>query len=209
MEGPMKLYGFPASPRTHKVMVTAAQLGIPLDLLTVNLMAGEAKRPEFLALNPNGRVPVLVDGDFVLWESTAIMQYLASLSPSPLFPEDARARADIARWQCWDLAHWEPSCATMIFENMLKPLVGAGAPNEAALETAAANFHRDAKVLEARLGAQDWLVGDGLTLADLSVGAALRYAVQARMPWDAYGAIKDWYGRLAALPAWQATLVAL
>src|SRR5688500_2546204 len=103
---PMKLYGFPASDNTWKVRAFAAQLGQGLAFEFVDLTKGQSRTPEFLALNPPGRTPVLVDGDFALWESNAIMQYLASQKPNSLWPDDVRVRADIMRWMSWQLAHW-------------------------------------------------------------------------------------------------------
>ena len=94
----MRLYGFSASPRTWKVRAVAAQLDIPLEYVQLDAFRGENRTPQYLALNPTGRTPTLVDGDFVLWESDAIMQYLASKTPNTLWPDDARTRADIMRW---------------------------------------------------------------------------------------------------------------
>ena len=96
----MKLYMNPTSPNVRRVRLTAAVLGLQLEEKNLDLAKGEQKRPEFLAFNPNGAVPTLVDGDFVLTESRAIMQYLASRKPeSGLLPHDERARADVTRWQ--------------------------------------------------------------------------------------------------------------
>src|SRR5262245_20883104 len=100
----MKLYGFPPSPNTWKVRAVAAHLGIPLELALVDLT--KPRTPDYLALNPTGRAPTLVDGDFILSESNAIIQYLAGRPASTLWPDDARTRVDIMRWQCWQLAHW-------------------------------------------------------------------------------------------------------
>ena len=73
----MKLYGFPPSPNTWQVRALAAYLGVPLEFESVDLPKGGSRTPAFLAINPTGRTPVLVDGDFKLWETTAIMQYVA------------------------------------------------------------------------------------------------------------------------------------
>ena len=80
----MKLYGFPASPNTWKVRALAAYLKMPLDFEFVDLTKGAQYAPAYLALNPTGRTPTLTDGDFTLWESNAILQYLASKAATPL-----------------------------------------------------------------------------------------------------------------------------
>ena len=102
----MKLYGFPPSPNTWQVRALADYLGVPLEFEFVDLTKGGSRTPAFLAINPTGRTPALVDGDFKLWETLAIMQYVASKKPNALWPNDARIRADITRWQSWNLAHW-------------------------------------------------------------------------------------------------------
>src|SRR5690348_9558183 len=146
---PMKLYGFPASPNTWKVRAVAKHLGIPLEEEFVDLTKGASHTPDYLALNPTGRTPALVDGDFVLWESTAIMQYIASVKPNTLWPEGARLRADIVRWQSWELVHWSgQACQPLTVENLVKQLVNLGAPNQAIVDAALASFHREAKVLD-------------------------------------------------------------
>src|SRR3712207_1874743 len=98
----MKLYTHPLSPACRKVLVAAAILGVPLELEVVNAQASEHRSPAYMRLNPNALFPTLEDGDFVLWESNAILQYIASKTPgNALWPEDARVRADVARWQFW------------------------------------------------------------------------------------------------------------
>ena len=102
----MKLYGFPPSPNTWQVRALASYLGVPLEFEFVDLSKGGSQTPAFLAINPTGRTPALVDGDFKLWETMAIMQYTAGKKPNALWPNDSRMRADITRWQSWTLAHW-------------------------------------------------------------------------------------------------------
>jgi len=109
----MKLYGFPPSPNTWKVRAVAAHVSVPLELALVDLSKGQQRTPEYLALNPTGRTPTLVDGDLVLWESTAIMHYLANQKPNSLWPSNPRARADIMRWQSWQLQHWSKEGASL------------------------------------------------------------------------------------------------
>jgi glutathione S-transferase len=202
----MKLYYHPASPFARKVLIVAATLGIELETQVVNLFAGEGQTPEFLLLNPLGKVPTLVDGDFTLWESNAIVQYLAALAPDAgLVPEDARGRADILRWQFWETSNWAPTCAVYVYENVLKPMLGRGEPDAAELAKAEEKFHRFAKALDAHLSGRPWLVGDALSLADLSLAPILMYAEPGKYPLADYPHIQAWFGKIQQLPAWIAT----
>jgi glutathione S-transferase len=201
----MKLHGFPISPNTRKVRAVAMHLGIPLEFELIDLQKPAPRSPEYLALNPTGRTPTLVDGDFVLWESTAIMQYLADQKPGPLWPADSRTRADIVRWQSWQIAHWSEGCVGLTVQNVVKKLVGGGDPDPALVKRAEEAFHRDARVLDAHLARRSFLVGNGFTLADISVGAYLAFAGPAKIPLGGYGNIVAWLERLDAIPAWQET----
>jgi glutathione S-transferase len=202
----MKLYGFPPSPNTWKVRAVAAHLGVPLELEFVDLTKGGSNTPDYLALNPTGRTPMLVDGDFKLWESTAIMQYIASRRPNALWPDEARARADIMRWQSWQLAHWsKEGCEPLLFQRLVKKILNLGPPDEAAVAKGLEAFHKEAKVLDAHLTKQPYLVGKNLSLADFSVAAPLFYADRADLPVAPYAHIKDWFARVSALPAWRET----
>jgi glutathione S-transferase len=200
----MKLYAFPPSPNTWKVRAVAAQLGIPLELEFVDLT--KPRTADYLALNPTGRAPTLVDGDFVLWESNAIMQYLASRTSNTLWPNDARTRADIMRWQSWQLAHWsKEGCEPLIFQRLVKKIVGLGAPDEAVVAKGIEAFNREARVLDAHLSKHSYLVGNAVTLADFSVAAPLFYTKEAELPVAPYARMQDWFARVSALPAWRDT----
>jgi glutathione S-transferase len=203
----IELYVFPPSPRAFKVMAVANHLGLDCELRLVDLRKGDQKGPQYAALNPNMRMPTLKDGDFVLWESNAIAQYLAGRKPqSGLLPRDERARLDVIRWQFWELAHWDPACAVFAFEYVVKPrLLGIDEPDTAAVGKATENFHRAAKVLDGQLKGRRFVTGEALTLADFSLGSAMILAEMARYPVEPYGEIKRWYAGLSALPAWQKT----
>jgi len=202
----MKLYGFPPSPNTWKVRAVAAHLGLPLELQLVDLTKGEQRTPSYLALNPTGRAPTLVDGDFVLGESTAIIHYLANQKPNTLWPNDARSRADILRWECWQLAHWGgESCQPLIFQNLVKKILNMGAADPAAVEKGNECFNREARMLDDHLAKQPYLVGSAVTIADFSVAAPLFYAKEAELPIAPYAHLRDWFARVSALPAWKET----
>jgi glutathione S-transferase len=200
----MKLYGFPPSPNTWKVRAVADHLGIPLELEFVDLT--KPRTASYLTINRSGRTPTLADGDFILPESDAIMQYLAGQKPGPLWPNDARVRADISRWLCWQLAHWgKDACEPLIANRLVKKLLNLGPPDEAAVARGTEAFNREAKMLDSHLAKQPYLVSTGLTIADFAVAAPLFYAKEAELPLDPYAHIQEWFGRVSALPAWRNT----
>jgi glutathione S-transferase len=200
----MKLYGFPPSPNTWKVRAAAAHIGVPLDVEFVDLTKGAQRSPAYLALNPSGRTPTLVDGDFTLWESDAILQYVGSKKPNALWPDDVRKRADITHWMCWQLAHFGGgACQPLTFQRLVKKILNLGPPDAAAVAAALDAFDRDASLLEAHLTKQQYLVGNALTLADFSVAANLCYAAQTEMPLGRYPHVQAWYERVSSLPAWR------
>jgi glutathione S-transferase len=202
----MKLYGFPPSPNTWKVRVFAHHIGVPLELEIVDLTKGQQRAQEYLALNPCGRAPVLVDNDFKLWESNAMLQYIGSKANTPLWPDDPRTRADIMRWQSWQLGHWDAGVVPMLLENLVKPqILKAGDPDPAVLAQATETFHKEAAVLNEHLAGRSYLVNDTLTLADFAVAAPLFYAEPAKMPLETYSNIKRWFGKVSSLPAWKVT----
>src|SRR5262245_27915429 len=170
----IKLHVFPPSPRAFKVISVATHLELPFEKVFVDLSKGMHRRPEYAALNPNMKMPVLEEDGFVLWGSNAILQYLAAKKPeSGLLPTDPQARADVNRWQCWDLSTWDPACATLIFERVVKPALFGGTSDAARIATGTEQFHRMAPVLEAHLKGRRYVSGNALTVADFSLGAAL------------------------------------
>src|SRR5262249_21598324 len=201
----MKLYGFPPSPNTWKVRAVAAHIGLPLELELVDLSKGQQRTPEYLALNPTGRTPTLVDGDLVLWESTAIMHYLANQKPNSLWPSNPHARADIMRWQSWQLQHWSEACVPLTFQRLVKKIMNLGPPDALVVDKATECFHREARMLDTHLSKQPYLTGSDLTLADISVAASIAYSKEAAMPLEPYQHIRDWFARVSALPAWRQT----
>jgi glutathione S-transferase len=166
----------------------------------------DLKKPEYLALNPNGKVPTLVDGDFTLFESRAMMQYLASKKPgNSLWPSDPQKQADIARWQFWESAHLSAGTGPFAFEKLFKKIFMKQDADPVALAAAEKTFHQFAPVLNAHLETRTFVVGDDVTLADFSIGGCFSFAEPAGLPWDGYTHIKAWWGRLNEIPAWKNT----
>ncbi len=197
----MKLYFHPISDNCRRVLATLHHVGrTDIELEVIDLMKGAHKAPEYLALNPNGKVPTLVDGETVLWESNAIMQYISS--DSGLWPPN-RSRYDIARWQMWGLSHWAPPIAKVVGERLIKPALRGGEPDEAVVEAALVDFARFAAVLDGHLEGRDWLVGEDLSLADFSIAANLGFAGPAGLELASYPNIARWYASIEALDAWK------
>jgi glutathione S-transferase len=204
----IELYAMPASPRAFKAIAVAHHLGIEFTLHAINMLKGDHKTPEYTALNPNQMMPTLKDGDYLLWESNAIMQYLAGRKPqSGLLPTDERGRLDVTRWQFWDLAHWDPPVETLLLENFVKPnFMGITEYDAAGVAKATERFNRAAAVLDGQLKGKTYVTGDTLTLADFALGAPLHYATQGRFPLEPYGEIRRWHASLMGLPAWQTAI---
>jgi len=202
----MKLYYNPLSPNVRRARLTVAVLGIDVEEKLLDFSKGEHKSPEYLALNPNGAVPTLVDGNFVLTESRAIMQYLATKKPeSGLLPRDEQSRADVSRWQFWDAAHFSPQLGTLAFEKIIKGMMGMGEPDATKIQEALTNFRRFASVLEQRLNGKMFVVGNALTIADLTLAASLMYAAQTEAPVSEFPNLQSWFSRITALDGWKKT----
>ena len=203
----MRLHVFPPSPNAIKVLFAARHLGLSPEIQLVDLFAGGNQTAEFATLNPNRKMPVLEDEGFVLWESNAILQYLAAKEPeSGLWPADPRDQADVSRWQFWQTAHWGPACGTLVFERVVKRLTRQGEPDAGEIERGEREFHRFAEVLNAHLADRKWVAADRLTVADVSIGAWMPVAGPAAYPLERYPRITGWYAGLQALPAWKESL---
>ncbi len=197
----MKLY-YADLLNPRKACALARYLKSPVEFVYVAVEKGEQKRPAFLAINPNGKVPALADGDRSVWESNAIMCYLAEKAGSDMWPHDER-QIDIVRWFSWDANHFSRHGGALYFEYLIKSRFGVGAPDPAAVEEALGEFRKSARVLDDHLRDRKYLVGERLSVADFAVAAALPYAEQARIPLAEFPNIQRWYDRLNELEAWR------
>lgn len=201
----MRLYHNHLSSNGRRVLMVAEQLGLPLDIVNVDLMS-ESDRARLHEVNPNGKLPVLEDGDFLLWESCAIMQYLADRTlGQTLYPDNIMVRADINRWMLWSCQHFASAISLISFENIWKGLIGQGGPDAAVLQKAEAQLAQFTTVLDDHLAERQWLVGDQLSLADFAVAPALMYTEQAKLPVTQYRHLMAWYERVRGLDAWKNT----
>jgi glutathione S-transferase len=203
----MRLYYHPLSSNSRRVLLTAVQLGMPLQLVVVDLLSGEHKTSRYLRINPNGKVPLLDDDGFHLWESHAIMQYLAdACNGEMLYPHDIQARADINRWLFWSAYHYTPAVGLISRERVSKSMVGgSGGPDPAEIARGEALLTAAVDVLDRHLADKQWIAQDRLTLADLAIAAPLMHTAAAQLPVTEYRHLQAWFAQVTALDAWQKT----
>jgi glutathione S-transferase len=191
----MKLHDFAFSPNCRKVRAVAYELGIRFDHVPVDLLHGGSRTPAFLALNPNGRVPVLEDGDLILWESTAIMHHLAR--GSALVPTAPRPASEMHRWIAWQLAHLGPAMSKVAFERIVKPLLKLGEPDRARIAEGTAEFDGLTAILDGALGDREYVAGP-LSLADFALAAHFSLAGAAGLDVARHRRVDSWLARVCA-----------
>jgi glutathione S-transferase len=202
----MKLHTFVGSPNGRKVEAVIKHLGLTVEIEHHDFLGGGLRAPDYVALNPNAKVPTLVDGDFTLWESTAITQYLADKAGSDaLFPRDPRRRADVVRWQCWELAHFNRAYGTLAFEAVAKPRLGLGPANDGLVDVARSDLARFAPVLEGHLADRRYLVGEGITIADYAMICLESYQLAVPFDWAPFPRLNAYLDRMRRVDAWVLT----
>ena len=201
----MRIYYHPLSSNSRRVVLTAIHLNVDIELVVVDLLKGEHKTPGYLRRNPNGRVPLLDDDGFTLWESHAIMQYLADGTPGQdLYPLDVKARADVNRWLFWSAYHFTPAVGFISRERVSKKMVGgAGGPDPIEIARGEALLTAAAQVLDDHLVRNAWIAQDKLTLADFAIASPLMHAAAAELPVTGYANLQAWFARVQALEAWK------
>ena len=198
----MKIYWIKAqAPR--RVLALIKHLGIEAEFFEVNLMAGGLQVPEFAAINPNKKVPVLVDGDQVLWESSAIMAYLCIKAGSDMWPaRNAAEQVEVLRWLSWNDCHWSPAVGPFYFEHVVKSTFGLGAPDCELLKTSTANLLKFAGVLDEHLNGRSYAACGRLTIADFQLASMANYWRESEMPFESHTHIVRWLDGLKRIPAW-------
>ena len=203
----MILHTVPGSPNGRRVEAVIAHLGIAVELRHYDFFAGELKHPNYLALNANAKAPTLQDGDFILWETTAIMQYLCEKAgDTELFPRSPRIRADITRWQCWEGLYFNAALGTLAFENVAKAKRNLGPPDAVLVEQAQITLQRFAPVLEAHLKDRTYMVTDHITLADYSMATFGSYAKKVPFDFSPFRNTLQYFERMEQLEHWPAAV---
>jgi glutathione S-transferase len=196
------LYGHPYSHNARKVHWALEELATPYEYATVDLMGGGHKTADFLEMNPNGRVPVIHDGPLVLYESNAILWYLAEKSRA-LLPSDFAGRATVLQWLAWQASD---VAATCLDPWLMRFYAGLGQPFDA---TKHAELVQRAKaplaVLSGHLRGRRFVVGDTLSVADISIGESIGLCTDAGIDLEPHPAVRSWYAEIGQRPAFLAT----
>lgn len=192
----LRLYDYSDSGNGYKIRLLLNQLGKAYELVEVDILRGESRTPEFLAKNPNGRIPLLeiAPGTF-LPESNAILFYLAE--GTPYWPADRLGRAQVLQWMFFEQYSHEPNIATSRFWLRHTEINGE---RRAALAQKHKAGHAALGVMERHLGANDWFVGERYSIADMALYAYTHVADQGGFDLAPYAHVRAWLARVAAQP---------
>src|SRR4051794_38566276 len=169
----LTIWGRANSVNVQKALWCLAELDIAYERIDAGMAFGRNNEPDYLAMNPNGRVPTLVDGDFVLWESNSIMRYLnlAYGKGSPIYPQAARARAGVDRWLDWTLSTMQPVDRPVFWALVRTPVEKR---DMVAIQKDADAEAVQWRIVEAQLSTRRFIEGDDFTIADIALGAYAR-----------------------------------
>lgn len=197
----LKIWGRHTSINVQKVLWTCDELGIGYERNDVGGAFGGLDTPEYLSMNPNGRIPVIDDGGFVLWESNSIVRYLAETrAPGILCPDSPRARADAERWMDWQLCHVLPGMITMFFGLVRTP---PERRDVQAIEEARVKAEQSWRILDRHLLRRSFVTGDTFTFADIPVGTFAYRWLALPIERPALPHLQAWYQRLCRRPAYR------
>ncbi len=192
----MKLYGVPGS-RALRSIWAAEETGVDYELVATHFIE-DSKKPDYLALNPNGRIPTLVDDDLVLFESMAINLYLAEKYGGDLYPRDDADAARAVQWSFWGMTELEPLLMPMVLHKVMLP---EKERNPAVVTKAESDIERPLAVLDAHLANREHMLGGDFTIADLNVAGALSLATFASFDLSKWSNVARWMGACTSRPA--------
>lgn len=197
MSRPIRLYTW-TTPNGRKISIALEELGLPYEVVPIDIGRDEQFDPAFLAISPNNKIPAIVDGEVSLMESGAILLYLAEKTGQLLPPRDTRAYWDVMQWLLWQVAGFGPMLGQA--HHFLQLNRGRSAYAEQRYHTEAMRLY---SVLDKRLEHREFVVGDQLSIADIAIWPwASRFEYQ-RIQFGDYPNVRRWYIALAARPAFQ------
>jgi glutathione S-transferase len=194
------IWGRANSVNVQKVLWCLHELDLAFERIDAGMAFGRNREPEYLSMNPNGRVPTLMDGDFVLWESNSIMRYLvmAHRPQSLLYPQAPKLRAGVDRWLDWTLSTLQPVDRPVFWALVRTP---AEQRDMAAVQRDADAEAAQWRVVDAYLENDRFIAGDDFTLADIALGAyARRWFGVEGITKPTFPRLDRWYGEIGTRP---------
>ena len=201
----LTIWGRLTSVNVQKVVLAADELGLPYQRREAGGAHGIVGTPAYRAMNPNGQVPVIEEDGFVLWESNAIVRYLAaSHGEGSLWPREPRARADADRWMDWQTTEWTPGMRDAFWNLVRTPPERRDA---AALKASFEASEARAAILDAHLAGRRFVAGDALTMGDIALLCAAHRWLNLPAERVDRPHLRRWYEALMARPSARATLL--
>jgi len=198
----VKIYWIQAqAPR--RVLALVKHLGIDAEFIWMDAKAGGMRTPDYAAINPNRKAPTLVDGEFVLWESSAIMAWLCVRAGSDMWPAHRPdEQVQVLRWVSWNDNHWSHAVGPFYFEHVVKKTFDIGPPDLLQIQAAVPELKSLASILDGWLEGREFVACGRLTIADFQLAAMACEWRAADMPLDDFPNIVRWLAALDRLPAW-------
>ncbi len=197
----LKIIGRSTSSNVQKVLWICGEMGISFDREDLGGPFGGNDKPEYRALNPNGKVPTIIDDEFVLWESNSCTRYLAAkYAPGTLYPDDLTARADAERWMDWQIATVSPTLVP-VFWGMVRT-----APEDRdlkAIEVARKKLSANIAIMDTQLSNSTYLAGNIFTVGDVPLGITAYRWFNMEIEREPYINVQRWYDLLCDRPAFQ------
>ncbi|GAA4412406.1 glutathione S-transferase family protein [Quisquiliibacterium transsilvanicum] len=195
----LKIHGIAAS-RAARPLWLLEELGVPYEHVSQSYLGGATRTPEFLALNPNGHIPVLEDDGIVVWESMATTLYLARKFGGPLAPGNLAEEAEALRWTFWAVTECEKDALSVLMHRVAMP---ADRRDHAVADQAEGNLARPLAILDAHLATRPYIAGERFTVVDVNVASVLAWAQPSRKLMEANPKLADWLKRCLDRPAHQ------
>jgi glutathione S-transferase len=199
----LKIWGRANSVNVQKVLWCLSELDLAYERTDAGMAFGRNRDPDYLAMNPNGRVPTLVDGDFVLWESNSIMRYLvlAYREGSPIYPAAPKRRAGVDRWLDWTLSTMQPVDRPVFWALVRTPVEQR---DMVAIQKDADAEAEVWRIADAQLGTRRFIEGDDFTIADIALGAyARRWFGVEGVTKPKFAHLERWFAQFASRPGFQ------
>lgn len=201
----IKLYGMTLSAHTRKVQSALHELGLPYELITIDLTKGEQHKPEYVALNPGNKTPTLVDGELVVIESNAILLYLAeTYGKGKLIAESGKDHWQTVQWLVWTASEGHGPLSRPWYVKILFPLMGQPL-DEAAL----AKSHEDAqtplRIMDRVLSGQAYFGGSQFSVADIALAESVHLSQWGGLDTSAYANVTRWFGDVTSREGYKQT----